>query len=169
MAIGLALALSQVRHKTVKRSRGEAERLLRAVLEECQSENGTKIFTQKCKDMSECPSCLKAGELVGDLSWVKPGKYGQSFDDVAFSLAVGQLSDLVGASAPSGCIFHHICICKGHPLNCWFSTLQGLFSYDKPHFATVMYVFLRWTQTRESISSCVRSPLRGFWMWRGSA
>lgn len=38
----------------MKRSRGEAERLLRAVLEECQNDPGTKIFTQKCKDMSEC-------------------------------------------------------------------------------------------------------------------
>ncbi|CAL1136549.1 unnamed protein product [Cladocopium goreaui] len=87
--------MDKVRNKQVKRSRGEAERLLRAVLEECQNDPGTKIFTQKCKDMSECQSCLKAGELVGDLSWVKPGKYGQSFDDVAFALSVGQLSDLV--------------------------------------------------------------------------
>eukprot|EP00931_Biecheleriopsis_adriatica_P033317 TRINITY_DN19343_c0_g1_i1.p1 TRINITY_DN19343_c0_g1~~TRINITY_DN19343_c0_g1_i1.p1 ORF type:complete len:559 (-),score=78.98 TRINITY_DN19343_c0_g1_i1:128-1702(-) len=85
--------IDKVRNKPVKRTRGEAERLLRAVLEECQSD--PKLFTQRCKELSECQSCLKAGELVGDLSWVKPGKYGQAFDDVAFALSVGQLSDLV--------------------------------------------------------------------------
>ncbi|CAJ1373584.1 unnamed protein product [Effrenium voratum] len=87
--------IDKVRNKQVKRSRGDAERLLRAVLEECQNDPGMKIFTQRCKEMSECQSCLKAGELVGDLSWVKPGKYGQNFDDVAFALSVGQISDLV--------------------------------------------------------------------------
>ncbi|CAE7539510.1 unnamed protein product [Symbiodinium natans] len=71
--------IDKVRNKQVKRSRGEAERLLRAVLEECQNDPGMKIFTQRCKELSECQSCLKAGELVGDLSWVKPGKYGQAF------------------------------------------------------------------------------------------
>eukprot|EP00930_Biecheleria_cincta_P004157 TRINITY_DN105041_c0_g1_i1.p1 TRINITY_DN105041_c0_g1~~TRINITY_DN105041_c0_g1_i1.p1 ORF type:complete len:542 (+),score=103.56 TRINITY_DN105041_c0_g1_i1:65-1690(+) len=87
--------VDKVRNKQVKRSRGDAERLLRAVLEECQSDPDRKIFTQRCKEMSECQSCLKAGDLVGDLSWVKPGKYGQTFDDLAFALSVGQLSDLV--------------------------------------------------------------------------
>ncbi|CAE7825311.1 unnamed protein product [Symbiodinium sp. CCMP2592] len=62
--------------------------------EQCWKNARTKIFTQRCKELSECQSCLKAGELVGDLSWVKPGKYGQAFDDIAFSLSVGQLSDL---------------------------------------------------------------------------
>mmetsp|Transcript_14980 Transcript_14980/g.26237 ORF Transcript_14980/g.26237 Transcript_14980/m.26237 type:complete len:515 (-) Transcript_14980:83-1627(-) len=87
--------IDKVRNKQVKRTRGEAERLLRAVLEECQNDPNQKIFTQRCKDLSECQTCLKAGELVGDLSWVKPGKYGQNFDDIAFALSVGQLSDLV--------------------------------------------------------------------------
>eukprot|EP00933_Yihiella_yeosuensis_P084964 TRINITY_DN99733_c0_g1_i1.p1 TRINITY_DN99733_c0_g1~~TRINITY_DN99733_c0_g1_i1.p1 ORF type:complete len:524 (-),score=116.03 TRINITY_DN99733_c0_g1_i1:88-1659(-) len=87
--------IDKVRNKQVKRTRGEAERILRKVLEECEGDADKKIFTQRCKDLSECQSCLKAGELVGDLSWVKPGKYGQAFDDVAFALSVGQMSDLV--------------------------------------------------------------------------
>merc|ERR1711877_107741 len=54
----------KVRNKQVKRTRGEAERLLRAVLEECEGDKEHKNFTQKCRDLSECQSCLKAGDLV---------------------------------------------------------------------------------------------------------
>merc|ERR1711920_565136 len=85
----------KVRHKQVKRTWGEAERILRSVLEQCEADADKRIFSARCKELSECQSCLKAGELVGDLGWVKPGKYGQSFDDAAFALQVGQLSDLV--------------------------------------------------------------------------
>lgn len=89
--------VDKVRNKQVKRSRTDAERLLRAVMEEVLSrgEIDKKVFTQRCKELSECQSSLKSGELVGDLGWVKPGKLGQNFDDTAFSLRVGQLSDLV--------------------------------------------------------------------------
>lgn len=87
--------VDKVRNKQVKRTRGEAERILRAVLEECECDPEKRAFTSRCKELSECQSCLKAGELVGDLGWVKPGKFGQTFDDAAFVLAVGQLSDLV--------------------------------------------------------------------------
>lgn len=72
------------------------ERLLRAVLEECENDPEGKIFTQRCKELSECQSSLKAGDLVGDLGWLKPGgKLGQAFDNVAFSLQVRQIGDLV--------------------------------------------------------------------------
>lgn len=87
--------IDKVRNKQVKRTRGEAERTLRAVLEECEGDPERRAFTTRCKELSECQSCLKAGDLVGDLGWVKPGKYGQAFDDAAFSLQVGQMSDLV--------------------------------------------------------------------------
>lgn len=86
--------IDKVRNKQVKRTRGEAERTLRAVLEECEGDPERRAFTARCKELSECQSCLKAGDLVGDLGWVKPGKYGQAFDDTAFALQVGQLSDL---------------------------------------------------------------------------
>jgi len=87
--------IDKVRNKQVKRTRGEAERTLRAILEECEGDPERRAFATRCKELSECQSCLKAGDLVGDLGWVKPGKYGQTFDDVAFALQVGQLSDLV--------------------------------------------------------------------------
>merc|ERR1719240_2026504 len=52
----------KVRNKQVKRTRGEAERLLRAVLEELDGDKDHKIFTQRCREISECQSCLKAGD-----------------------------------------------------------------------------------------------------------
>jgi len=91
----------KVRNKHVTRTRGEAERLLRAVLEECEIDpkKSAAAFTVRCRELSECPTCLTAGELAGDLGWVKPGKnelkFGPSFDAAAFSLQIGQLSDLI--------------------------------------------------------------------------
>lgn len=89
-------AMDKVRNKQVKRTKAEAERLLRAVLEECDGDRDRKIFTQKCRDLSECQSCLKAGDLVGDLGWQKrgQGKLGDVFESMAFSLQINQLSDL---------------------------------------------------------------------------
>lgn len=89
--------VDKVRNKQVKRTRGEAERLLRAVLEECGGERDLKLFTQRCREVSECQSCLKAGELAGDLGWVKrgAGKLGEAFEAAAFALNVNQISDLV--------------------------------------------------------------------------
>merc|ERR1712190_226170 len=84
--------VDKVRNKQVKRTRGEAERLLRAVLEECEADPAkcTKVFTQRCREISECQTSLTAGDLAGDLGWVKPGKneqkFGPSFDAAAFSL-----------------------------------------------------------------------------------
>jgi len=92
----------KVRNKQVTRTRSEAERILRAVLEEwCEvgPENSVAAFTKRCKDISEYPSSSAAEDLVGDLGWVKPGKneqtFGASFDEAVFSLQIGQLSDLV--------------------------------------------------------------------------
>merc|ERR1712194_773188 len=87
--------VDKVRSKQVKRQRGEAERNLRGVLEELSGD--PKLFTQRCRDLSECQSCLKSGELAGDLGWTKPesGKWNATFEGVAFGLQVGQISDLV--------------------------------------------------------------------------
>lgn len=40
---------------------------------------------------------LKAGELTGDLGWVKRGSctYGDAFEATVFALQVGQMTDLV--------------------------------------------------------------------------
>merc|ERR1719291_249729 len=93
--------VDKVRNKQVKRTRGEAERILRAVLEECEADPAkcTKVFTQRCRELSECTTSLTAGELAGDLGWMKPGKneakFGPNFDTVVFALQIGQLSDLI--------------------------------------------------------------------------
>lgn len=91
--------IDKVRNKQVRRTRGEAERILRGVLEECAGDKGWKVFSQRCRELSECQSCLKAGDLVGDIGWVKRGaethKLGEGFDAAVFSLQVNQLSDLV--------------------------------------------------------------------------
>merc|ERR1712061_941561 len=93
--------VDKVRNKQVKRTRGEAERMLRAVIEECEldPQKCGKAFTQRCRELSECSSSLTAGDLAGDLGWAKPGKneakFGPSFDAAAFALQVGQLSDLI--------------------------------------------------------------------------
>jgi len=89
--------IDKVRNKQVRRTRAEAERLLRGVLEELEVDKGQKKFTQRCRELSECQSCLKASDLAGDLGWVKRGseKLGEAFEAAAFSLQVNQLSDLV--------------------------------------------------------------------------
>lgn len=89
--------IDKVRNKQVKRTRGEAERSLRRILEECESDPQRKVFTQRCRELSECQSCLKAGDLAGDLSWVKRGsnKMGEAFEQTAFGLQVNQMSDLI--------------------------------------------------------------------------
>ncbi|CAK0808322.1 unnamed protein product, partial [Prorocentrum cordatum] len=55
------------------------------------------VFTQRCRDLSECQSCLKARDMAGDLGWVKrtETKFGEAFHAVAFSLQINELSDLV--------------------------------------------------------------------------
>uniref|UniRef100_A0A6T1I8L9 Peptidylprolyl isomerase n=1 Tax=Alexandrium monilatum TaxID=311494 RepID=A0A6T1I8L9_9DINO len=87
--------VDKVRNRQVKRTRGEAERQLRAVLEECECDPKRRAFTPRCKELSECTTSLSAGDLAGDLGWVKPGKLGQAIDAAAFPLQVGQMSDLV--------------------------------------------------------------------------
>jgi len=89
--------IDKVRNKQVRRTRAEAERLLRGVLEELDGDGGQKKFTQRCRDLSECQSCLKAADLAGDLGWVKRGseKLGEAFEAAAFALQVNQFSDLV--------------------------------------------------------------------------
>lgn len=89
--------VDKVRNRQVRRTRGEAERILRGILEEVEGDSGRKIFTQRCRDLSECQSCLKAGDLAGDVSWVKRGdkKFPEAFETTAFGLKVNQMSDLI--------------------------------------------------------------------------
>lgn len=91
----------KVRNRPVTRTRAEAERALRQLLAELQLDpkQRSQRFGQRCRELSECPSCLKGGDLVGDLDWVRKGKMGAAFDEAAFMLQVGQLSDLVDSDA----------------------------------------------------------------------
>merc|ERR1712187_535164 len=91
----------KVRNKVVSRSRAEAERLLRAVLQECEKDPKRRaaVFAQRCRELSECQSSLRGGDMTGDLSWVRRGKMGTTFDEAAFASRIGQLSDLVDSDA----------------------------------------------------------------------
>ncbi|CAK0909887.1 unnamed protein product [Prorocentrum cordatum] len=90
-------AIDKVRNKQVKRPRCEAERMARRIFEECVTDTSRKVFTQRCRELSECQSSLKAREMAGDLGWVKrtETKFGEAFHAVAFSLQINELSDLV--------------------------------------------------------------------------
>lgn len=94
-------SMDKVRNKPVTRTRAQAERALRQVLIEIQLDpkQRSQRFCQRCRELSECPSCLKGGDMVGDIDWVRKGKMGAAFDEVAFALQVGQLSDLVDSEA----------------------------------------------------------------------
>jgi len=93
--------VDKVRNKPVTRSRAEAERLLCAVLKDCEADpkRRSAVFAQRCRELSECQSSLRGGDMAGDLNWVRRGKMGAAFDEAAFTLQVGQLSDLVDSDA----------------------------------------------------------------------
>jgi len=94
--------VDKVRNRPVTRGRWEAERLLRKVLEEFEDSEPQKrasVFSQRCREFSDCQSSLRGGDLTGDINWVRRGKMGTAFDDAAFALQVGQLSDLVDSDA----------------------------------------------------------------------
>lgn len=93
--------VDKVRGRTVTRSRVEAEQALSKVLQECEMDPQQRAlaFAQRCRELSECPSSLRGGDMAGDLAWVRKGKMGIGFDEVAFALQVGQLSDLVDSDA----------------------------------------------------------------------
>lgn len=83
----------------VARTVGEAEEALLRALPEL-SLGGPAAFTAWCKKDSDCESKLRGGDLAGDLGWLdrdpaKNRKVPAPLVRAAFSLAVGQLSDIV--------------------------------------------------------------------------
>mmetsp|Transcript_17515 Transcript_17515/g.48008 ORF Transcript_17515/g.48008 Transcript_17515/m.48008 type:complete len:556 (+) Transcript_17515:137-1804(+) len=95
-----APAQDSMRGRKVTRSPEEAEDQLLVVLADLDRDPGQ--FTAKCREISECQSALKGGELAGDLGWLSRDKPRSSMLEVhkaAFSLAVGQISDLVESSS----------------------------------------------------------------------
>eukprot|EP00933_Yihiella_yeosuensis_P012963 TRINITY_DN12247_c0_g2_i1.p1 TRINITY_DN12247_c0_g2~~TRINITY_DN12247_c0_g2_i1.p1 ORF type:complete len:355 (+),score=81.05 TRINITY_DN12247_c0_g2_i1:61-1065(+) len=88
--------------KKVTRTAEEAEQKMLEVLGELDKE--PTQFTAKCRELSECQSSLKGGELAGDLGWLSrdkpdPKSIQPEVHKAAFTLAIGQLSDMVFSRA----------------------------------------------------------------------
>jgi len=93
---GCPASHDNTRHRKVARSMEEAEDLLLAVMAELDRD--PTQFTSKCREISECQTSLKGGELAGDLGWLsreRPRSGQPEVHKAAFSLGVGQLSDLI--------------------------------------------------------------------------
>mmetsp|Transcript_135936 Transcript_135936/g.378874 ORF Transcript_135936/g.378874 Transcript_135936/m.378874 type:complete len:636 (+) Transcript_135936:170-2077(+) len=92
-----------VRRRRVERPREEAEAMLRGLLPALLADTGS--FPQLARKHSECSSCLRGGEQAGDLGWVTrggargAGSVSREVEEAAFSLAVGELSDIVVSDA----------------------------------------------------------------------
>jgi len=55
-------------------------------------------FRKLCQQHSECGSADNAGQLCGDLGWVSRGQVEPSFEQAAFTLRVGEVSDVIATS-----------------------------------------------------------------------
>lgn len=55
-------------------------------------------FRRMCQAHSECSSADSGGQLCGELGWVSRGQGEASFESAAFTLRVGELSDVVQTS-----------------------------------------------------------------------
>jgi len=96
-------ATSQIDRSKAKATRkaAEAEEMLLRALPEL-SFGGPAAFTTWCKKNSECESNLRGGDLAGDLGWLdrdpaKNRKVPAPVVRAAFTLTVGQLSDIVAS------------------------------------------------------------------------
>ena len=86
------------RRKTPARTVAEAEMVLVKLLMEMlamDEEQQSSHFRRLCQERSECASADSAGQLCGDLGWVSRGQGEAAFEQVAFSLRKGELSDVV--------------------------------------------------------------------------
>lgn len=82
-------------NKPVTRTVAEAERILLEAIEAIEGNTERSIFTQRCKAVSECSTCLKGGEMAGDLGWLSRGQAHPAVEAAAFALPVGHISDIV--------------------------------------------------------------------------
>eukprot|EP00435_Cladocopium_sp_Y103_P022111 s490_g5.t1 len=57
------------RRKKPTRSSGDAELQILRILPEV-AHGGAAAFTKKCKELSECDTAMKSGDLAGDLGWL---------------------------------------------------------------------------------------------------
>lgn len=92
--------VDKVRRRKVTRTRAEAEmRLIEEVpLLEGDPEGWPARFGKLCRDLSECTTSLKGGDMAGDLGWMTRGqksKHPACLEDAAFALDLGELSDII--------------------------------------------------------------------------
>ncbi|CAE8633808.1 unnamed protein product [Polarella glacialis] len=82
-------------NKPVTRALAEAEGILREAIGAIEALPGKNVFTQRCKAVSECSTCLKGGEMAGDLGWISRGQAHPIVDAAAFALPIGHISDIL--------------------------------------------------------------------------
>ena len=75
---------------------------MRESLEAIEGDRGRSVFTQRCKAVSECSTCLKGGEMAGDIGWISRGQLHPAVEAAAFALPVGHMSDIVESDEPQG-------------------------------------------------------------------
>eukprot|EP00929_Paragymnodinium_shiwhaense_P013065 TRINITY_DN120922_c0_g1_i1.p1 TRINITY_DN120922_c0_g1~~TRINITY_DN120922_c0_g1_i1.p1 ORF type:complete len:523 (-),score=129.98 TRINITY_DN120922_c0_g1_i1:152-1720(-) len=104
--VGCKQPSDQVRRKPVKRSQGAAAEELLPVLTDVDAQ-GDAAFVKHCRALSECVSCLKGGDLVGDAGWwtrpvEKPGEKlsrdvaaKNAVIKTALQLEIGEVSDIL--------------------------------------------------------------------------
>merc|ERR1712196_250737 len=71
--------------RPVTRSLADAEGILLGIMNGIEGSPERSIFTQRCKELSECTSCLKGGEMAGDLGWLSRGQSHPSVEAAAFA------------------------------------------------------------------------------------
>jgi len=107
---------SGTKGKKATRTRQEAEALLRTAISDLRKEmqgmknpkDSTEVvkktsakFAVRCRELSECDTARKGGNMCGELGWMAPeqrGLYGPAFKDVTDVLLPGQLSDIAVSS-----------------------------------------------------------------------
>lgn len=87
--------------KKPTRTAGEAEAQMLDVFLQI-TRGDAAAFTAQCRSSSECDTALRGGDLAGDLGWLdkdpaKNRKVPATVVRAAFTLAVGQLSDIVAS------------------------------------------------------------------------
>ena len=82
------------RNKDVTRTKDEARERLVKIMQELKS-SGITIFTDLAKQYSECSSAANGGSL-GQFG---RGEMQQAFEEAAFKLKVGELSDIVDSDS----------------------------------------------------------------------
>ncbi|CAK8990714.1 unnamed protein product [Durusdinium trenchii] len=102
--------MDPIRRSQVKRTQEEAEAEMLEILLKLEAD-GMKSFQKVCREVSQCPSALKGGDLAGDMGWLdrvkgvgiqqdkaKQGVRPQvpaAVLKAAFELQVGEVHDLV--------------------------------------------------------------------------